>query len=465
MWQSRHFGFLVLLFLCSFAFQFTDADTNCVYGLVYPDRNLCECFTCWNGSSCSELIPNCQLSCETNEGYIQTEYWTNVAGGIPVTDVASSYRTDYQDPQVWHPGQPDPPPGVFGAIRQQILRVHSMVGNVKDIMNKSMIIAHGATQLLNAAIDAFAKQQNTHVSVVAVRPYYYLVPGVSTVAAGSNGFYATDSIPAGTANTSLVEIITAPRNPDGVVSFTPSSSASSLIYDNVFYWPSFTTDLSVPLDFQVSIFSLSKLSGLSGSRLGWAFVQDPNIANLMGDYVYYSTHGITVDAQYRASNVIKKIADDNGALFEYVSSNLASRWSWLSDAFATQDPVRFKIAGVYGFPVAWIDCVDFPSIEGCSELFGLAGMKVREKLMCIFLYFSLYFHFFLTFLTPLYTQVRAGSEFGMAGYVRMNMMVHTITWQQMQVRLTALLNTPSEKMERMIPIAINSPHVHPRYSS
>merc|ERR1712010_440616 len=100
--------------VCLLLFAHVAAD--CANGLVYEDAGVCECFTCWTGEDCSTLIEGCALSCETNEGYVQTEYWTDVAMGEPEADIPSSYRTDYLDPQVWHPGDVDPPPGIFGSI-------------------------------------------------------------------------------------------------------------------------------------------------------------------------------------------------------------------------------------------------------------------------------------------------------------------------------------------------------------
>ena len=425
---------LVLLLATIWAVHAALPPPLCVNGLVYEDRDECECFTCWSGPACSIELSECLLSCETNEGYVQTDYWTQDALGDPHTDISSSYRTDYMDPQVWHPGNPDPPPGVFGAIRKQILRVHEMVGNVKDIESYSMVVAHGATQMINGAIDALSQNQGLRLNVIAPVPYYYLIPGVTRVAKGAAGFLAADealSLPP----QSLVEVITSPRNPDGIKNTTTSTSTSNVIYDNVFYWPSFT-EMEGPLDLPIMVFSLSKLAGLSGSRLGWAFVKDPAIADAIGDYIYYSTHGVTVDAQYRAANVLKRIADDRGILLAYVNETLRARWDWVVNAFAEQAEQHYAIAGTFGFPVLWINCLDFPGKDGCSVMFAQVGINVRS-----------------------------GGEFGSPGFVRMNMMVHDVTWGQCQERLQVLLGLTGQTHKRRLASAKQMSVSYPRYSS
>mmetsp|Transcript_32146 Transcript_32146/g.44051 ORF Transcript_32146/g.44051 Transcript_32146/m.44051 type:complete len:442 (-) Transcript_32146:54-1379(-) len=409
---------------------------SCFNGEVYPDRNLCECYSCWEGSTCDTLNHDCLISCETNEGYVQDEYWTNVVHGRPQTDVTSSYRTDYLDPEVWNPGDPDPPNGIFGALREEIIRVHELVGNVDNIRGKSLVLAHGATHLMNAAIDAYSNSVGQSLEIVASRPYYYLIPGVARVAAGATGFEPSDTISPGiTSGKGYMEIITVPRNPDGAMNSTPTSPASSLLYDNVFLWPSFVDQDSItPLDDDMNVFSLSKLAGLSGCRLGWAFVKDADIANGMGDYIYYSTHGITVDAQYRAYNVLKQIADDQGQMFQYVKDQLASRWDWSVAAFANNS--HYVIAGAHGFPVMWVNCLDFNGTEGCVSTFEAVGIEVRD-----------------------------GGEFGTPGYVRLNMMVHSITWSEVQKRLTVLLESTSQRMLKLVENAKKTKHIRPRYSS
>jgi len=263
-----------------------------------------------------------------------------------------------------------------------------------------------------------------------------LVPGVVRISAGATGFEASENVSPSTPPDSLIEIITAPRNPDGFVNFTASTRAKFLIHDSVFYWPSFTPDTSKPINVPLTLFSLSKLAGLSGSRLGWAFVKDRAVADAMADYIYYATHGITVDAQYRAINILKDIADDGGLVIKHVRDTLKMRWDWIKDAFSKQTPHRFTIAGADGFPVIWIKCNDFNVREGCVDVFGSVGIKVR-----------------------------GGGEFGALGYVRMNMMVHSVTWSQVQDRIKNLLRTPQEKMDRLIEKFLNSDYQAPRFSS
>lgn len=66
----------------------------------------------------------------------------------------------------------------------------------------------------------------------------------------------------------VIEFVTSPNNPDGKLNKAnfqgPNSEA---IYDRVYYWPHFTP-IPTPADEDVMLFSISKLTGHAGTRLG-----------------------------------------------------------------------------------------------------------------------------------------------------------------------------------------------------
>ena len=70
------------------------------------------------------------------------------------------------------------------------------------------------------------------------------------------------------AASSTLEFVTSPNNPDGA----PRSAAFSgphahSVYDRAYYWPHFTP-IPAPADDDVMLFTLSKLTGHAGTRIG-----------------------------------------------------------------------------------------------------------------------------------------------------------------------------------------------------
>ncbi|KAL9666951.1 hypothetical protein QQ045_001295 [Rhodiola kirilowii] len=60
-----------------------------------------------------------------------------------------------------------------------------------------------------------------------------------------------------------------------------------------------------PVDGDVNIFTISKLTGHASSRLGWAFVKDKATYERMSAYMMFSTMGASRDTQLRALKLLK----------------------------------------------------------------------------------------------------------------------------------------------------------------
>ena len=66
----------------------------------------------------------------------------------------------------------------------------------------------------------------------------------------------------------IVEFVTSPNNPDGQMNKGVLHGPNvKHIYDRVYYWPHFTP-IPAPDDEDLTIFSISKLTGHAGSRFG-----------------------------------------------------------------------------------------------------------------------------------------------------------------------------------------------------
>lgn len=73
----------------------------------------------------------------------------------------------------------------------------------------------------------------------------------------------------------FIEFVTSPNNPDGQLQKAilkgGRSSTVKRIHDLAYYWPHYTP-IPAPLDEDLMIFTLSKLTGHSGSRFGYYFI-------------------------------------------------------------------------------------------------------------------------------------------------------------------------------------------------
>jgi len=101
---------------------------SCINGRVSPDNRKCECFTCFQGTSCDEEIVNCLLDASTNQAYVYEEYWDIVKNESPWCNISSTYRTSYQDDPVWHPNNL-PTTGIGAELYKAIILLHYLVNN------------------------------------------------------------------------------------------------------------------------------------------------------------------------------------------------------------------------------------------------------------------------------------------------------------------------------------------------
>ena len=75
------------------------------------------------------------------------------------------------------------------------------------------------------------------------------------------------------------------------------------MHDLAYYWPHFTP-ITEPKSEDVMLFTLSKLTGHAGTRVGWAFVRDERVAEEMRAFVATTSLGVPHDAQLRASSIL-----------------------------------------------------------------------------------------------------------------------------------------------------------------
>ncbi|TJX35019.1 hypothetical protein E8P77_34595, partial [Soehngenia saccharolytica] len=141
-------------------------------------------------------------------------------------------------------------------------------------------------------------------------------------------------------STTFIEFVTSPNNPDALPKEAVLKGKNvKAVYDHAYYWPHFTA-ISHPADEDIMLFTLSKLTGHAGSRLGWAIIKDYDLYQKMYLYVQYNTLGVSHDTQLRATTLLKAIlsgyeqskgaktlkTDSKQLLFHYAYPVMRRRW-------------------------------------------------------------------------------------------------------------------------------------------
>ncbi|TQD75146.1 hypothetical protein C1H46_039330 [Malus baccata] len=263
-------------------------------------------------------------------------------------------------------------------LEASIHKLHAVVGNAVT-EGKYFVFGAGSTQLLNAAVYALAPENSSSpASVVASIPYYKLYETQTELFRSLD--YRFEGDVSSLKNISdadhVIEFVTSPNNPDGklnkAVLHGPNFSA---IYDRVYYWPHFTA-IPTSADYDIMIFTLSKLTGHAGSRFGWAVIKNESVYQRMAEYMSTSSMGVSRDAQLRALKLIDVVLETGGReIFEFGSNTMKDRWEKLTNTLSVSNRFSLqKIAPQY--------CTYFQKIRGPSPAYAWVKCEREEDEDC-----------------------------------------------------------------------------------
>ncbi|KAK1259825.1 Tryptophan aminotransferase-related protein 4 [Acorus gramineus] len=340
---------------------------------------VCECNTCYGGSDCSEISPDCPADADRYAGVVcdvsgirgvmlirqiiegdtplhmtrlsltvkirgdplfLEPYWMREAAGSAVV-VAGWHRMSYR--------MKDNAAAISPELVKQIRRLHSAVGNaITD--GRFILFGTGSTHLLNAAVHALSPDDPSSppAKVLASVPYYPVYEmGTTFFNDRENRWGGTTSTWVNKSDSStageFIEFVTSPNNPDGRLK-RPVLNVSSVITDHAYFWPHFT-EIPAPGDEDLMVFTLSKLSGHAGSRFGWALVKDKKVYDKMNNYIQLSLFSVSRDTQLRALKLIKVIVEGSKVggkdIFEFGYSTMNDRWRRLNDVVSKSN--RFSL--------------------------------------------------------------------------------------------------------------------------
>ncbi|XP_062024219.1 tryptophan aminotransferase-related protein 4-like [Rosa rugosa] len=346
-------------------------------GLVLDGKQPgCECNSCYGGSDCSQFLTDCESNADSGDPYFLEPFWMQHASESAIL-VAGWHRMGYTFPDQAYISQ---------ELERLIRKVHDIAGNAVT-QGRYIVIGAGSTHLLNAAVKAlslsstssFNSSSSSPASVVVSIPFYALYETQTEYFRSLDYKFEGDGslLPNITDGTKrVIEFVTAPNNPDGKLNkanFQGPNSAA--IYDRVYYWPHFTP-IPTPANDDVMVFSISKLTGHAGTRLGWAVIKDEAVYQRMLNHTVISNLGISRDTQLRAFKLLNVVVEGGGKeIFEFGYTTMRKRWETLSNALSVSN--RFSLQKVEP-----LYCTFFKKIRRPSPAYAWVKCEREEDKDC-----------------------------------------------------------------------------------
>ncbi|KAF8025009.1 hypothetical protein BT93_F1999 [Corymbia citriodora subsp. variegata] len=334
-------------------------------GVVVDGRPICECNTCYGGPDCSLFLPSCAADADRGDPLFLEPFWKQHAESSAVL-VAGWHRMSYSFG--------DQTTFLSRELESLLRKLHSLVGNaITD--GKYIMFGAGSTQLLNAAVHALSPHNSSLPATVAASiPYFALYQMQTEFFNSADYSFQGDTMQwKNTTNTTgdIIEFVTAPNNPDGQLNEAVLHGPNvKTIHDRAYYWPHFT-GIPSPADDDLSIFTISKLTGHAGSRFGWALIRNEEVYKRMNTYLQLNTMGVSRDTQLRALKLLKVLVKDGGReIFEFGYKTMSKRWDKLRKTLSMS--TRFSLQKI---PPE--NCTFFQKVRDPTPAFMAAYAWVR----------------------------------------------------------------------------------------
>ncbi|KAG9147362.1 hypothetical protein Leryth_019517 [Lithospermum erythrorhizon] len=342
-------------------------------GVLKNGNPVCECDSCFSGSNCSQFDHNCVADATSGDPLFLEPFWEEHAASSALI-TPGWHRMSYSFPNANSL--------VSQELEDHIRKLHSAVKNA-NTEGRYLIVGVGSTQLLNAAVYALSMANTSSTSkVVASSPYYPVYRDQTNFFETAHYEFRGDalSLLKNTTSDSLdnvIEFVASPNNPDGKLKKAVLQGPFvKTIYDHAYYWPHFSA-IPAPVDEDIMLFTLSKLTGHAGTRLGWAFVKSEKIYELMSYYIGYGEMSVSKDTQLRALKLLKVIlAEGNGRdIFDFGYETMKGRWEKLSEIVSLSN--RFTLQEI---PPQY--CTFYEKIQGPSPAYAWLRCEREEDADC-----------------------------------------------------------------------------------
>ena len=307
-------------------------------GYLFDGETACECFSCFSGPTCERYEgDSCTIDVNSGSPEVFVEYW---AQHSLTSTIKMSHRIGYGPRPVWD------------RLEKAVRAVHKLVNNV-DAEGKFLVFADGATPLISVAQmvarDRALEGQGTcqaagndsdvqscvlpKTKVWAQKPFYSGYNPVSFPAVLEFAAENTTAELAGEAD--VLEFVTTPNNPDGDLR-TKEMPTRTAIWDMAYYWPMYTAmegpQKGMGAD-DISLWTMSKLTGHASARIGWAFVNDEGTRNKM--QAMACPIGCPLQSQMFAITALEHVVETKGQLLTWGRQQFQRRWVRLKELFAS----------------------------------------------------------------------------------------------------------------------------------
>jgi U3 small nucleolar RNA-associated protein 4 len=371
------------------------------HGIYQTDVAGCQCLECWSGEHCENEVPNCVVDLGLGAPLYSQEYWLQQDLSVSIDfGYRSSYVKDLDTPI-----PPETNTGIVGLVNQKIRKLHETFGNY-NTNDSYLVLGAGGLAIIHAAVFGYSEIIGGPILLYAKPPYYTGFPGVCMYLRN----YCTwiNEINNSTNISQVVEIVTYPNNPDGGMNLG-SSGSPNVIYDLLYYWPMYIPqNYEIQLQqFPAAFFSMSKFSGHSSSRFGWAFVKDPRLALSMANWGSYHYYHVSSDGMRRSLAVIDYILQNQQNFVDTIRNELKKRWQTVLEIF--EGSRKFTIISK---PLTYFLLVKC-NISDCFNFYTQNGIGTYD-----------------------------GIDFGAPGTVRMNIAgANSVIWEIAVERLKKLVNS------------------------
>lgn len=171
-----------------------------------------------------------------------------------------------------------------------------LVKLLEDRHEARVIITSGGKQALDSALRALYQHGARHIHYDI--PYYPANPGFIS----SAGLLGVEQSQAD------CFLITSPNNPDGKnysnVELLNFASLRPTVHDAAYYTDIYLPDGQIPIDIgDMQVFSISKMYGLSGLRVGYVVLHNDKYYDCIRDHIETTTAGVSTVSQDIVKNV------------------------------------------------------------------------------------------------------------------------------------------------------------------
>lgn len=209
-------------------------------------------------------------------------------------------------------------------LRDSIGNLHAEEGNHR-VGSKHIVIGNGATQLIRGLLHCLGGKTVTYSS-----PHYSMIPTLA-----KNAGYTFE----GEAQAD-VGIVVNPINPTGELDKS-TINAKHVIHDAVYNWSQYGP--TIPnFDEPIMVNSMSKAFGHPGLRVGWAMIEDDDLAQRLTNFIREDTSGVSSVSQLMAVNVISKqlAKTKKQRCFYYGRYELKYRWALLKRTLGATEGIE-----------------------------------------------------------------------------------------------------------------------------